>query len=88
MNSFIQLLCISISFCYGIGIGFMYHLIDKISRKMNLIFRLFLYIICVILLAILYIYVIYKVNGGIVNIYFYGLIAIGFILFNVKKRQI
>ena len=88
MDSFKQLLCILFSFFYGITISFIFSFINKFSQKMNLIFRLLLFIISVILLSILYIYVIYKINGGIVNVYFYFLIAFGFILFNVKKRQI
>ena len=88
MDSFKQLICIIVSFCYGISIGFIYFFINRLSSKMQLIFKLLLYIICIILLAILYVYLIYRINGGIVNIYFYGLIATGFIFFNVKKRKI
>ena len=88
MDSFKQLICIIVSFCYGISIGFIYFFINRLSSKMHLIFKLLLYIICIILLAILYVYLIYRINDGIVNIYFYGLIATGFIFFNVKKRKI
>ena len=88
MDSFKQLLCIVISFGYGILLGFVYYLLNKFVKKKNLLFRILLFIISIVLLAILYVYVIYKVNYGIINVYFYVLMASGFILFNVKKRKI
>ena len=79
MNVSIQILCLLISFIYGMFIYISYNSIKKYNIFINL---LYVYII-----VITYIIIIYKINKGIFHIYFYLLIILGYLFMSryVKK---
>ena len=88
MDVLAQILCIIISFGYGIFINMIIQLNNMLLKKMNFIFNLFFRLVFTFVLVIFYIILIYKVNLGIFHIYFILLISIGYVLgfkFNVSK---
>ena len=87
MNSYIQLLCLILSFGYGLLMKFLFDLLKKILLKKNVVVRTLFFIVLVVFLAFLFVFVIYKINSGIINIYFYLLILFGYVLVCVKKRK-
>ena len=87
MNVLIQILCISISFVYGFisFIGYKYN--NKLGNNYfiwQLIFNLFYSFISVLL----YVIIIYKINGGIFHIYFIFSLIIGYIMSNYIVKSI
>ena len=74
----IQIICFIISFLYGI-------FIEKIicyhdSLKLPYIPKIFIYILYSFLLVILYVDIIYFINGGIFHIYFGILMLVGYFI--------
>lgn len=87
MNVFIQIICILISFAYGfiINIGYKYNnKIDNSNFIWQLVFSLFYSFIGVLL----YIIIIYKINGGIFHIYFIISLLVGNIVSNNIVKSI
>lgn len=89
MNIIIQLVCIIISFIYGIFIYFFVKLNKKLIYKNNILFQIIYRLVTTFLLVLLYIIIIYKINKGIFHVYFIILIIIGylFITNNIKKLK-
>ena len=69
MNVIIQIECIALSFIYGLIIKLWSLLNYRLNIKKYL-FRLLINLLWGFIVVILYIIIIYKINGGIFHIYF------------------
>ena len=79
MNINIQLICILVSFLYGVFIRVLIHINMIINKQNNKIIHIIIDLLFVYIITLLYTIVIYKINNGIFHIYFLALILIGFI---------
>lgn len=87
MNSYVQLFCLVGSFCYGM---FMYYC-NKIHfyfihNKMILV-RFIGNLLYVFNMSLFYVCVLYKVNNGILHLYFILFLLVGYFFVSVKKRK-
>ena len=85
MNYKIQIISLAYSFGYGILFFFLNILNEKLSSKNKLIYiiELFLFII---INALLYITILYKINFGILHIYFLFMLMLGFYFASFIKK--
>lgn len=81
MDIIVQILCMLLSFIYGIFINIGFKFTKKISIK-GIIKSLLLDLLFSFNVVILYIIIIYKINGGIFHIYFLLLIFLGYYVSN------
>lgn len=84
MSLKLQIISLIVSFLYGIFFSFTLKINYKIVYNNNKILKIigtFLYIIAN---ALLYFYLLLKINNGIVHIYLLLSLLIGFILENIK----
>ena len=79
MNSYIQVISFLISFVYGV-IFYLFTRFNKfmLSNKNNVI-KLLVTLVFVIDMVILYIYIMYRVNFGMIHPYFVAAVLIGYI---------
>ncbi len=79
MNSYIQVISFLISFIYGI----IFYLFTRFNKYMlinkNNVIKLLVTLVFVIDMVILYIYVMYKVNFGMIHPYFVAVVLVGYI---------
>ncbi len=87
MNSYIQLLCLAVSFLYGIFLYFANQFNVKVISNKNILLKIFISLLYVFNISLLYVCFLYKINGGILHVYFVLLIILGFVLTCVKKRK-
>ena len=80
MNSYIQVISFLISFIYGV-IFYLFTRFNKfmLSNKNNVI-KLLVTLVFVIDMVILYIYIMYKVNFGMIHPYFVAVFLIGYVV--------
>lgn len=84
MNSYVQLILMIFSFCYGNLIFVTNRLQEKLFKHKNLIIRLIGNILYINIMALFYLLVLYKLNCGSLHIYFILLIFSGYIVKSVK----
>lgn len=79
MNSYVQVLSFLVSFIYGI-VFYLFARFNKfiLSNKNNVI-KLLVTLVFVIDMVILYIYIMYKVNFGMIHPYFVAVVLVGYI---------
>ena len=87
MNVYLQILCIIISFIYGIVISIGYRFNKKLNTS-NFIWQLIFSILYSFIVVLLYIIIIYKINGGIFHIYFIFALIIGYFMSNFIVKYI
>ncbi len=87
MNSYVQLTCLVISFLYGILLYFTNKLNEKIFKKKSFIIKIVGFVFYINNMALLYILFLYKINYGILHIYFIMFMLLGYFLISVKKRK-
>ena len=79
MNSYIQVISFLISFIYGI----IFYLFTRFNKYMlinkNNVIKLLVTLVFVIDMVILYIYIMYKVNFGMIHPYFVAVVLVGYI---------
>lgn len=80
MSIYFQLLCIIISFVYGVFIGFISYINNRLIKTNNKILLFMLNILFNFNIILLYIIIIFKINKGIFHIYFGFLVLIGYFL--------
>lgn len=87
MNSYVQCICLIVSFLFGILLyyGNMFNTI--IIRNKNILIKLILSVFYIFNMSMLYVLFLYKINSGILHIYFVLLIIIGYVFMCVKKRK-
>ncbi len=80
MNSYIQVISFLISFVYGV-IFYLFTRFNKfmLSNKNNVI-KLLVTLVFVIDMVILYIYIMYRVNFGMIHPYFVAVVLIGYVV--------
>lgn len=87
MNLKIQIISLLFSFFYGVTFSFLvninYELLFKKRKKYRIIYTL----IFVLIMALLYFFLLQKINNGIMHVYFLMIILIGFyISFPITKK--
>lgn len=87
MNSYIQVICLVVSFLYGIFLYFSNHFNYNILKDKNIVVKIFGNILYILNATLLYILFLYKMNYGILHIYFIFFIVLGYVLMSVKKRK-
>ena len=82
MDVKIQLICILISFLYGLFINITFRLNYKINQNKNILTHIIIDLLYVYIIVLLYTLVIYNINDGIFYIYFLLLILLGYFMYN------
>ena len=80
MSVDIQIICIIVSFLYGIFIKICNLINSTLIKNNNKYINIIFNVIYMYILVILYIILIYKINKGIFHIYFIIMILLGYIL--------
>lgn len=88
MNSTVQLISFLVSFIYGIIFYLLTRFNKYIIENRKIVFRFIITLIFIIDIAILYIYIIYRINHGYFHIYFIFTVIIGFIITHVFYGKI
>lgn len=88
MNSKIQVLSFAISFLYGI----FFFLLTKFNKYIvggkKIFFQFIVTLIFIIDIVILYIYIMYKINFGIIHPYFLMILLLGYYLTAISFNKI
>ena len=83
MSSYIQVVSFIVSFFFGI----VFYLLTRFNRFMlsnkNNVIKFLVTLVFIIDIVILYIYLMYKINFGVIHPYFVSLVVIGFILMSL-----
>lgn len=87
MNSYIQLFCLVVSFLYGIFLYYANKFNVKVIDNKCILLKIIISMLYLFNISLLYVCFLYKINGGILHIYFVVLIILGFVLTCVKKRK-
>lgn len=87
MNSYIQLISLIISFIYGIVLYYLNLFNIKKFNSKNIIIKSLIYILYLFDISLLYVCILYKLNNGILHIYFILCILLGYGIVCVKKCQ-
>ena len=87
MSSYIQLLCLLLSFIYGYVVNKFNNIFLLLVKKMNIFFKFIIYLAYVVIFSLLYIFILFKINRGILHYYFVIFIVIGYIIGYVKRRK-
>ena len=87
MNSYIQLICLIVSFLYGIFLYYFNIFNIKVISNKSILFKIVISILYLFNISLLYVCFLYKVNGGVLHLYFVLLIILGYIFICVKKRK-
>lgn len=87
MSSWIQLICLIFSFFYGMFISFFNEIHYSLIKNKIWLFKIISSCLYVYLISLLYVYVLYRINFGVIHIYFIILLLIGFFVSCVKKRK-
>ncbi len=87
MNSYIQLISLIISFIYGIVLYYLNLFNIKKFNNKNIIIKSLIYILYLFDISLLYVCILYKLNNGILHIYFILCILLGYGIVCVKKCQ-
>ena len=83
MDIKIQLICLAVSFLYGVFIAFVVSLNKCVKYKSKLL-KVIASFVLTFDLTVLYLLIVYKINGGIFHIYFILLIIVSFLIFYKK----
>lgn len=87
MNSYIQLICLVVSFIYGIILYYSNMINCNLFRDKNILIKSIGSILYINNMALLYIVFLYYMNSGIMHIYFILFMVLGYIFISVKKRK-
>lgn len=88
MNSLLQVVSFLVSFLYGVSFYLLSRFNKYITENRKIIFRFIITLIFIVDIAILYIYILYKINHGYFHIYFLATVVIGFVVTHVFYRKI
>lgn len=87
MNSFVQLICLFVSFSYGIMLYYTNIFNIIIIDNKNVLIKLIISLLYIVLMSMIFVSFLYKINGGVLHIYFILFITLGYVLICVKKRK-
>ena len=88
MNLETQIQSIIISFVYGLFISGLYNLLYFALYNNNKIIKVLSCVLFNISLTVLFFYIMYLINYGIIHPYFVILLVVGFVLGNFKTKNI
>ena len=86
MNSYIQLLVIVYSFCYGFFIYKLNKIQMNILLNKNIFNKVLIMFLYCNIIALLYVLILIKINNGILHLYFIMSLIIGYLVAS-RKRQ-
>lgn len=88
MSSLIQLISLGVSFFYGV----FFYLVNKINElmidKKNYFIKVLVTLVFIIDVVILYIYIMYKINNGIIHPYFIVLVVLGYVVMGINYKYL
>ena len=87
MNILIQLICIIVSFLYGVFINLFIRFNKRVIINSNLLYEIIYRLITTFLLVVLYIVIIYKINNGIFHEYFLITMLLGYVIYNKRVKS-
>lgn len=85
MDSYIQLVCLVISFFFGVLIYYFNKFNSILVKNKNIILKIVISLLGLNILALAYVVFLFLINGGVLHIYFIFLMILGYLFFNVKK---
>lgn len=88
MNSYIQLVCLVVSFFYGCFLCLANHFNYRIIKNKNLVLKIIISGLYVFNVSLLYVVFLYYINSGILHIYFILFMLFGYGYTSVKKRKL
>lgn len=92
MNSYIQVLSFLVSFIYGIFFYLLTRFNKYILVNKNTYIKFIVTLVFIIDIVILYIYLMYKINFGIIHPYFVSFVILGFwfmsLMYNLCKKYV
>jgi len=88
MNLEIQIQSLIFSFVFGIFFALEFNLIYRYLFSIVSFIKIIINIVFVNINAIVYFYLLYIINGGIIHLYFIIMLVLGFVMGNKKTRKI
>lgn len=84
MSAGIQVISFIYSFSYGCLLALVSYYIKKKFIKRHMLIKLFVDMLFVFIASVIYMYGLYKINYGILHLYFILVFIIGYFIINVK----
>lgn len=88
MDEIIQLLSFLFSFLFGFGFHIVTRWHFKISETYSISMKYLTTILFVINIVLLYVYLMYQLNDGIIHIYFLLFVLFGFVVFDILQKHV
>ena len=88
MSLIIQIRTIAYTFLFGLYLALVFNLLYKILFSKHLLINIFTNFFFIFLNSILYFYLLFKINNGIIHIYLLFIFLISFILYNHLFKKI
>lgn len=85
MSGIIQFICLLFSFFFGFFLYSFFRFNYKLFRKKKLFVFIFGESLVVLLSSLVYVYFLYRINYGVLHIYFVMMILFGYFVHSVKK---
>lgn len=82
MTLIVQIQSLCYSFLFGLFASLLFNLCYKVLFYKNIFIRILFNLIFCITLYVLYFYLLYKINNGILHLYFFMMLFIGFYIYN------
>ena len=82
MSLIVQIQSLAFSFVFGIFVSILFNVCYKILFYKKIIIRILFNLIFCLSLYILYFYLLYKINNGVLHLYFFLSLIIGFLVYN------
>ncbi len=87
MNSYIQLICLIISFIYGYFLCIANEFNKLLIKDKNIILKFVISLLYLFNISLVYVVFLYYINSGVLHMYFILLILLGYGLCDVTKRK-
>ncbi len=88
MDEITQLLSFFISFLFGFGFHILTTWHFKTTETYNLLMRYLTTILFVFNIVLLYVYIMYLINNGVIHIYFLAFVVLGFLCFGILQKNV
>lgn len=88
MNYKIQLISFIVSFLFGCIFYVLNYLNTKLIKKYNIFIKYLISFFFILDISILYILLMYKVNYGVIHIYFIAILFCGYILTSIYFKKL
>ena len=88
MDEITQLFSFLLSFLFGFGFHILTRWHFKISETYSLVMKYLTTILFVINIVLLYVYLMYLLNDGVLHIYFLLFVVFGFVTFDILHRHV